>query len=142
MFDNCPVGLRKVRTRTIKIAVILLIAIGLSSLAQRIEAQGLVGAPAEVGGFGRRDLCEPIPSTATVSIGSFVSFVLAVIAGFAKLLGSLNASSIQPGISATEKSIKLIKLRSVVETIILAVAAPAVFYLGCLAVRMYQQNNQ
>jgi hypothetical protein len=43
--DDCPVGLRKVRERCVKIAVRSLVFIGLSVLAQKVQAQGLIGAP-------------------------------------------------------------------------------------------------
>ena len=57
--DNCPVGLRKARTHLCKATATILFAIGLSVLAQKVQAQGLVGQPVdprygaynEVGGF-------------------------------------------------------------------------------------------
>ncbi len=45
--DNCPVGLRKARERCLKVAAKILFFIGLSVLAQKVQAQGLVGAPVD-----------------------------------------------------------------------------------------------
>ncbi len=50
--DNCPVGLRKIRDRIKRCAVAVLMALVWVGLLSSAHAQGIVGAPAEVG-YGR-----------------------------------------------------------------------------------------
>ena len=138
IFDNCPVGLRKARARMTKVAVILLLAVGLSCLAQKIEAQGLVGAPVDPGRWGGPGPAyDPGPDPNILATGSILSFGLALLTGIFRVKGTQIDALLQFGQDTSSVKLKMLMRRRIIEAVIITIAAPILFYLGCVAMHSY-----